>query len=699
MLKIYLSLFFASFLISFTTPAVSQQLVDDLTNSGRLKFPSEFTEFQGSLYFSAIDDSGVDDIRVLWQYRPGTGATVIFQPGQDEKLGNLFIYQNRLYFSIVIHARGIGYFSQIWSYHPSTGAVLEVDYFRTFFTLPIVYDDTLYFQGSKSVTNSKLWRYHPSVGAKMVNGIGGTYYLDRPTWPDSTSLVIYQGSLYFGAHGYGGYQIYRYSSSTGTVEQATQLRGGDNHPREPEVPHSLTVVNDTLYFSAYDENYNYNVLHRYHPTKGAEVVSDPRSGKVLIYPKYITYYQGSLYLGSLSGGIWSYNPNSGEIKLAADINGPTGDLTVFNDKLYFWGDDRVNGFELWSYDPASGAQLVADINPGAMGSRPNDFTEYQGSLFFSAHDNGRYPGPLMLWAYPHEPLTCCEVLEVEANADGTAFATARTEYYDPNSKRPSKHVTYSLALQSPKYLEWEQPIMVPDGKLSIPAHSADMLVFSRQTASEGRFTNQPLIGISTDLPSASITQLRASVDPLNQQVYLQVSTRNNRRVRLQLSVHDPEDKDRIGPWHTIGYNPTITITAPYAGILKGLPDLKGATLVITQKKRPRLFPINSRQESEVKPTTSLAEEKESSMFNSSIQVYPNPVVDRTLYLQVGSTQAGNTTVQVFDLSGQSVLQRQLPVQPGQQRLIMDIGDIPKGAYILRVQQGQQQSTTRLLVAE
>ncbi|MFY9514249.1 MAG: hypothetical protein WAQ05_25065, partial [Rubrivivax sp.] len=43
------------------------------------------------------------------------------------------------------------------------------------------------------------------------------------------------------------------------------------------------------------------------------------------------------------------------------------------------------GFELWNAD-ASGVQLLADLNPGAGGSFPHQFTPAGERLFFAADD-------------------------------------------------------------------------------------------------------------------------------------------------------------------------------------------------------------------------------------------------------------------------------------------------------------------------
>ena len=85
--------------------------------------------------------------------------------------------------------------------------------------------------------------------------------------------------------------------------------------------------------------------------------------------------------------------NSSQVVLVKDINPGSGgsspnNFTEFNDKLYFSASDNENGQELWVSDGTTeGTQLVENINPGSGSSSPNNFTEFNDQLYFSASDN------------------------------------------------------------------------------------------------------------------------------------------------------------------------------------------------------------------------------------------------------------------------------------------------------------------------
>ncbi len=87
----------------------------------------------------------------------------------------------------------------------------------------------------------------------------------------------------------------------------------------------------------------------------------------------------------------------GQTALVRDINpGPAdaadalfgysarnGLMAAYEDALYFQADDGQTGAELWRAEGAETSR-VADVAPGAAGSRPHSFAEFQGKLYFAA---------------------------------------------------------------------------------------------------------------------------------------------------------------------------------------------------------------------------------------------------------------------------------------------------------------------------
>ena len=243
-----------------------------------------------------------------------------------------------------------------------------------------VFNDKLYFAADDGINGAELWSYDKTNGAVLIADIRAGSNSSNPNW-----LLVFKDKLYFAANdGINGIVLWSYDSTNGAVLA-----------KDITNPSSITVFNDKLVFGAYNSNKR-NELMIYDPTDGSVL-----DGFNVSHPANFTVFQDKIYFrDGASGELWSYDTANGAV-LVADINdGSSGSyprfLTVFNDKLYFAANDGINGDELWSYDTTIGAVLVADINEGSDRSRPEYLTVFQDKLYFAADDgiNG-----IELWSY------------------------------------------------------------------------------------------------------------------------------------------------------------------------------------------------------------------------------------------------------------------------------------------------------------
>ena len=66
--------------------------------------------------------------------------------------------------------------------------------------------------------------------------------------------------------------------------------------------------------------------------------------------------------------------------------------------------------------------------------------------------------------------------------------------------------------------------------------------------------------------------------------------------------------------------------------------------------------------------------------NSALNIYPNPA-NKQLYIE-GLEYSDYRSIQIYNLTGQNV--RELNVGESVKTIIVDISDLPKGVYVIRI---------------
>ncbi|MEM6264051.1 MAG: PKD domain-containing protein [Bacteroidota bacterium] len=92
-------------------------------------------------------------------------------------------------------------------------------------------------------------------------------------------------------------------------------------------------------------------------------------------------------------------------------------------------------------------------------------------------------------------------------------------------------------------------------------------------------------------------------------------------------------------------------------------------------------------------TTSLEE----ASFGSITRTYPNPV-SSTLYLEMELTQGSNLQISMIDLMGRELLRQSENLNLGNNRIEIPVGDLPAGAYLLKVTDGNDLLMERIIKA-
>lgn len=247
----------------------------------------------------------------------------------------------------------------------------------------IEFQDQLYF-GANGPDGIELYRTNGQQTEQVAN--------ISPTGDSSPSgFVVFDEHLYFAASGDLGRELYR------TDGFDTEIVNNIAPSVSSSSPIEMIEYDDWLYFSALPETNGRRELYR---TNGVETELIPIDAGIPSSPSSFAVFDDELYFaGTGNAGIEIYKTDGTSVELAADVNA-AGDsfpawLTPYGDRLVFWAmvDDGLEPYELRD----SQVRQLADLNPGPADSSPNRFTEFEGNLYFGAHDGSspevhRYDG-------------------------------------------------------------------------------------------------------------------------------------------------------------------------------------------------------------------------------------------------------------------------------------------------------------------
>lgn len=333
-------------LASVTTTASADEplLVADIAPGNEHSIPTwlpsdeRFTEFEGSVYFGAVDDAHGPEV---WRY-DGEEVSLLadIRPGSAGS-------------------------------NPVRGLTRVPRSFA-------VFDGALYFAADDGVHGTELWRFDGNATTRVGDL--------NPGEADATpqDLAVYGEALYFSADdGIHGAELWRLDAGS---DQPVLV--ADIHPTSLSLPSELTVFGDALYFRARDAAHG-TELWRYTEAAGASMVHDLYPGLHSSSPGSFAILDGVLYFGATNGSrdLWSYDDVHAP-SLVADFayrGASPHKLIAWDGALYFSNQDGEHGHELWTWDAALGARMLVDINPSGASS-PGFFTLFQDVLYFRASE-------------------------------------------------------------------------------------------------------------------------------------------------------------------------------------------------------------------------------------------------------------------------------------------------------------------------
>jgi ELWxxDGT repeat protein len=394
---------------------VGTVLVKEIRPGNTGSSPEGLVDVNGILFFRAND--GVNGVE-LWKSDGTTAGTVMVKninPSGDSYPYGFLNVNGMVYFSANDGVKG----NELWKTDGTAAGTVLVRDINTGVASSNAggftnINGTIYFRALKANSGRELWKTDgTTTGTRIVKNI-------NPSGDSNpNNLVNFGDTLFFQADdGVNGVELWK-SDGTGvgtTLVKDINPGSGFSSPLS-----SFKIFQNTLFFSATDGDF-VNVAGGYRTNSEVWKTDGTAAGTVLVKDINTTSTLGShptffeatptTLLFSADDGItgnelWKTdgtavgtkrvkNINSGKNSSNTFVGGPL----YFNNTLYFQADTATYGRELWkSNGTGAGTSLVSDIFPGSSGSRPGDFTNVDGTIFFATGVGAGLFGTPTLWKY------------------------------------------------------------------------------------------------------------------------------------------------------------------------------------------------------------------------------------------------------------------------------------------------------------
>ncbi len=200
--------------------------------------------------------------------------------------------------------------------------------------------------------------------------------------------IAYNNKFYFAHRTIGPIdeELYEYDPLQDTLIKY------DLKPHSSSAPHAFIKHQGVLYFIAASKLYQYNnttmtvpqVLSTSYPLSHVFGIKHNNNSNSYAIT---TWGDKLIFVAQTNFGnykLYEHNLTTNKSKLLDSSLRDYTDIAMYNNKLFFVGDDSVHGYELFVYDWNNPPTLVADIFLGDTSSNPHSLTVVNNRLFFAA---------------------------------------------------------------------------------------------------------------------------------------------------------------------------------------------------------------------------------------------------------------------------------------------------------------------------
>jgi ELWxxDGT repeat protein len=329
-------------------------LVKDINSGIGNSFPNNLTAFNGKLYFTADDESGIntngiDYGKELWVSDGTTEGTVflkninsydtdgILTESVASNISYFFELNNTLYFTALDQQVGS---AQIFTTDGTTTGTTSLGIDATI-RQPIIINNKAYMRAdivTGDVTENLFYEFDGTTFQEVADtGTGAITFGPHYAELDSNSILMYMEYIEAGAELVGS-ELYLYNI---TDQKYTLVKNMDGGAEDSGLSY-FTKLGDDVYFE-YDS--------------GLYVTDGTTAGTTIVQVAYDAFISN--------------------IK----------NLYSWNNKLFFEGDDGIGGDQLWVYDPA--LNTVTDLSELSGNHDPIHYAELSdGYLYYAAKSVG-----------------------------------------------------------------------------------------------------------------------------------------------------------------------------------------------------------------------------------------------------------------------------------------------------------------------
>jgi ELWxxDGT repeat protein len=336
----------------------------------------------GSTFFFAANDGA--NGRELWKSdgtSEGTVRVKDIQPGSSSgNPRNLAALGNTLYFSASSEDTG----RELWkSDGTEGGTVLVKDIHPTSSSDPeylTVLGSTLYFSADNGTNGSELWKSDGTeAGTVLVKNIRPSIDGDD-AGSDIEYITAVGNTLYFGANdGTYGSELWKSDGTEAGTVLVKNIRPASSGIDQGSGPEYLTAIGNTLYFSAYKEDTERELWKSNGTEAGTVMVKNIYPDTVGSIspstPKYLTVVGNTLYFSANDGThgseLWKSDGTEAGTVMVEDIwsgssSGRPMHLSASASTLFFRADDGTVGVELWKLTIASVTDSPPPTSSGSV---------------------------------------------------------------------------------------------------------------------------------------------------------------------------------------------------------------------------------------------------------------------------------------------------------------------------------------------